>query len=175
MKRTLPILAILIALVTCSSSPKEKAKRLVTDCLKEGLHNPNSYEIIDWGELDTFRLQNDHFFAQILPDYEEHNDIMADIFTFFQQLDLSHEQMNRTDLPKDSITFFQLQIEKDSILLKQHYNVLHNFTDSLLHNFIGWKLFHSYRIPNARNEIILYKDTFYMDEELTKVIYKGSF
>lgn len=174
MKRILPILALFIAIVTCSSSPEEKAKRLVIDCLEARLNNPY-YEAVDWGELDTFRLQNDHYFAQMLTDYEEYEDIMTDIFTFFQQLDSYHKQMNRIDLPEDSIAFFQLQIEKDSILLKQHYNALHSFTDSLLHNFIGWKLFHSYRSVNARNETIFYRDTFYMDKELTEVIYKDSF
>jgi len=162
-------IALSILLVTsfaCSkTSPEEKAKKLIKDHLYVTLHDFKSYEPVKFDKLDSNYTSylTDPQYKRWKKKYDEFIDEsrraheMAGIYAGSYYLASYYKKyMKQASTAMDSA----------SILLDKITDLAKNFK----HEFIGWRMSHSYRSKNLQGNLGIHHYEYYFDKELTKVV-----
>ena len=161
------ILIFCLAFASCKSeSLEDKAKKVIRNHLYTTAHDFKSYEPIKFGTLDSaFSSYTD------LPDYE----------TLYETFDSSQKAFN--DLKDDIEIYGTLwalssprKIKEAEAQGKDLAKVIATTIDKIdslrlnyVPEFVGWKMYHSYRINNVDGNSIISHFDYYFDPEVTKI------
>lgn len=154
MKQILFLIAIATTFTSCSSN-ESKAKGLVKEYLQKQLNDPQSYEAVEWGKLDSSYT------------------------TFEQEISLENAEIKMftksyskavDDMTIDVGNHEAFAIDKaDAEMYKQKVDSLQSIIDKKKLNFKptfeGFKISHTYRAKNLMAALGLHTSIFFFDKE----------
>lgn len=152
MKKSFTLLFLSLIFIGCSKSPQEKAIDLVNKNLQRTLNDYNSYELVEFSELDstfTTPLDNRQF---------------VDSFTKHQALkQLSQEAQEKyesyTEYSSKYFTEKRIaELDKAIYFLNQTATTaafIDSFRDTFKPKFNGWEAEHRFRANNAMGNKVL--------------------
>jgi hypothetical protein len=144
---------ILLSLITslffaCNTSDEEKAKNLVKEYLNKNLNDPKSYEEVSWGKLDSSFITFDEMYAiELARSKRLAEDAKSELET--GDINLGNEYKR----------------SYDSLNL-----VLENLQKEFKPKFNSLMIHHTYRGKNALGAVVIQEKTFYISDDLSKVI-----
>lgn len=159
MKKSLIVMIVAIAFCACGS-PEKTAQKLIKDYLGGNLKDPNSYEVISFGGLDST-------FSSVYsnPEFKELN----------EKCRIYRDSAHLASLESIMAETREQILELDEVQKK--YSQLEQETESKMNairatfkgELNGWKMVHKYRAKNGFGALDIYEQTFQLDKELTKV------
>lgn len=164
MKKLLLCFALMPLFIACKKSPENQAKFLIEEKLKKTLHDYKSYEIVEFGKLDSS-------------------------FTIFEELPHIKKEYDRVDeFNKEASDNLDLaKIYSDSYYLQDTFNkymkIAQRANDSarsilkridVQHSkfkseFNGWAMNHSFRAKNLNGNLGIHHYTYYFNSDLTEI------
>jgi len=167
MKKKIFIAVLGIIFISCTSNEK-KAEKLITQTLKETLHDWSSYESVKFGTLDsTFTtVYNDTVYLSY----------KAKLMAYFNKLE---ETMKEIKFYDDMYSNWALQKRKKLLMIAQmcldtikiYEPIYKEMEENFTPEFKGWKMQHSFRAKNAGGNKVIRHYLYYFDKDLTKVNY----
>lgn len=154
---TIVAVATISTIIGCKKSPQEQAQDLVRKQLDLLLDDMDSYESVAFSGIDsTFtRVQ----------DLEEYKDAEFSLKLIKQTIEigreyditLGYEQQAREELALlDSLNLYSRKCrELDSLFVPE---------------FIGWKIYHTFRSNNKNGNKEIFHKMFYLDKDLTRIV-----
>lgn len=152
-KKHLLFIAIVFMLVSCTvTTNEERAEKLVSDCIKDYLTYPESYETIST-LIDSSRI-NVAMIEDIIKLSEECTDLYDKIKTIESRIELAQSRMEFNSIyskrnynsAKAEKEEYELEIKNLNPKLEEKVLALRNSTKDLYYeNFNGWEVTHRFR------------------------------
>lgn len=147
-KLFIPAIAAAI-LASCANSPEKQAKQLIEDYITTNANNPDTYESVSFGSLDsTF---SSYYASDRFKELDKQADAQGKLFDKYMKenkLDSAEIYLNEKQRLTELIT------SEAEAYKGEHF---------------GWKMKHTYRAANNLGAIIIADNTFYFDKEITKI------
>lgn len=186
MKKCITVFLIASALLcSCSQSPQKKAEKLVNNYLMENLHDPSSYESIEYSALDSiYNIEQNkidalkYYEKQLIERYSD-TTIISNVLRSISSNNKEAYKIYTSNLSKEKKQYIANIPTKDTVLIHQIadsifsiFRLIDKETKSLQLNpiFYGYSIEHTYRAKNKLGAKVLDTDIFYLDSTLTKVI-----
>lgn len=183
------LMLCLVALITgCSQSPQQKAEKLVSNYLKEVLHDPDSYEPSYFTNLDTtwYHYTNEvQKIEQRKDDLLEKYSQIITIRNLYHYLKIGREdffEASTYNMDINKVKKIRAMTNKDIEPYIKTVDSLALITDKMDREIdslkqlppqqTGFKLLHKYRAKNKMGAKVLEEATFYISPDLNIVVHK---
>lgn len=177
MKKAISVFVLAVLLLSCTQSPQNKAEKLVTKYLKDNLHNPQSYEPVEFSQIDS--LFSPRTEKEVCPESLKLQ-AKADEFDKIREryfADLQAQSDTITDEYRNSDEF-QNKIANAKTYLLGLIDSTKNYTDNaalaqlkfdMKGEFKGYRIEHKYRADNKMGAKVLGTDVFFINPTITEV------
>lgn len=167
MKKLLFTLIVSSLLVSCESTPEDKAKELIKNHLHETLHDEKSYESVSYGGLDsvyTTVIDNDTYVLSS----EKYLTYKDKFDSEMKDFDLYSDMYSQSYKNKAIRAYNNAREYLDSLTL--YGTISDSIQKQFIPEFKGWSMNHSYRANNASGNKVIGHFRFYFDKEISKII-----
>lgn len=176
MKKLIFLSTIALLLSGCSISPEKKAASIIKESIQKTLIFPESYDPIETKLDSAFSPQNDPSFIQLVLDLNnksfEYEALQAQIASAEREVSIwdtpypsSYSKTQYKQAKEKYDSFTQELTQLTSRLQKMGSTISEQLYKPK--EFIGYKAEHSYRAKNNAGEIMIGKDYYLFDKDLT--------
>lgn len=154
-----------ITFVSCSLSNERRAKQIIEHQLKVSLHDYDSYELVEFGTLDSaFSSASD------LPEYK---DAFNKAINFKEQGESKIDDANIygqfESMHKKQIQYAQWgKALLDSAMY--YLKIAEKIDSTFVPKFVGWEMTHTFRANNANGIKVIAHRKYYFDKEITRIV-----
>lgn len=158
-------LGIIGSFTCCSLSNEKKAKDIIDHQLQVSLHDYDSYELVEFGTLDsTFSSAFD------LPEY---NDAINKAENFKKQ-GISKIEDAKLYAQFESMYEKQIKYAQDGKALLDsamyYLKIAEKIDSTFVPEFVGWEMTHTFRANNANGNKVIAHRKYYFDKEMTRIV-----
>ena len=180
MKKAFFLLSIIRVLCSCNMTPQSKAKELIKDAVKKTLYHEDSYDPVETVIDSAFSPKDDPAFHALLKD-------VLELSVKLKMLEATAETAKTgmsiwrgplmTDLSRNEYNNSKKEYEETTEKIDQCKKRGKKKAEKLLSmlvadpQFMGYKVYHSYRAQDNEGQINFGNKIFIIDKEMKKVLY----
>lgn len=169
MKNVLLVACSALMICACSTNtPEKKAQTLIKEHLKATMNDPKSYESVSFGTLDSVftNVTDEEVYIQHYAEIDRLNKGTDDLSYEATRLRIGG---SASDLQEASVKTNEALALLDSA--KVHIDAVGKYIDEYTPRFNGWSMVHTCRGNNKLGALVLSTNRFYLDKDLTTVLY----
>ena len=159
--KKITLIALVVSFLACANSPEKKAEKLIKTFMKENMHNPESYEIVGFGKVDSAfsdYKRNPQYIAQ----KKECNKLISEVEELQKAEKFAFTTESKYKSLKETAEAAKKAYEANQELVK--------FLNEYEEEFIGWSVIHQYRATNKGGQKGLTVSKFIFNPDITEII-----